>query len=146
MGANQSNPISYERHGNLIYCYLQQSGGKRKLIGVINESTRTLTKRISQQLHTFNKSNSIAIAYELLKLDFDFIIIECGYNTYKTTRKYFLEHSTFKKFSGYELQKFLPIELFGIEQAESWRMSQDSVSVPVSINPGHNVLQLEMFK
>lgn len=142
----QSNQISYERHGNLIHCYILISG-KKKLIGIINEITRTLSKKISMTTHTFNKSHSIAIAYELLKLDYDYIEIECGYNTYKTTRKFFLEHSTFKQFTGFELQKFLPINLFGIERAESWEKEQTLKvkNIPAMLQPEKAVYQMEMF-
>ena len=127
MGENQ---ISYERQGNLIFCYITIAGKERKSIGIINEVTRTFSKKISMSTHILKKNNSIAIAYELLKLDYDFIIIECGYNTYKTTRNFFLENSTFKQFSGYELQKFLPMNLFGMERAESWEREQKQKVIP----------------
>lgn len=143
MGENQ---FSFEQHGNLIYCYISIAGKKRKSIGIIDESTRTFSKKISMTAHTFYTSNSIAIAYELLKLDFDFIVIECGYNTYKTTRQFFLNHSDFKRFAGYELQKFLPINLFGMELAESWEREQSQIKP--AINERYNrpaVLQMELF-
>jgi len=142
-----NNTISYERHGNLIYCYIKLAGEKRKLIGTLNESTRTFSKKISMIKHTFNKSQSIAIAYELLKLDYDFIVIESGYNTYRTTRKYFLENSTFKKFGSYELQKFLPIGLFGMDRAESWEQIQsDNFKLVTAVRrPTSQIQQLEMF-
>ena len=143
------NQISYERQGKAIYCYITIAGKKRKSIGIINEATRTFSKKISMTAHTFNKSNSIAIAYELLKLDFDFIIIECGYNIYKTTRKFFLEHSDFKQFSGYELQKFLSMQNFGMERAESWEREQKQKVIPVNaVSERYNrpaVFQMELF-
>lgn len=142
----QNNQISYERHGKLIHCYINIAG-KRKLIGIINEEARTFSKKISKTAHTFNKSNSIAIAYELLKLDYDFIIIECGYNTYKTTRNFFLENSDFKQFSGYELQKFLSMQNFGMERAESWEREQKVIPVN-AVSERYNrpaVFQMELF-
>ncbi len=139
----QNNQISYERHGNLIHCYINIAG-KRKSIGIINEATRTFSKKISLNAHTYKKNNSIAIAYELLKLDYDFIIIECGYDTYKTTRKFFLENSTFKQFSGYELQKFLSMNLFGLERAESWQ-KQKVIPVNARFNK-REMSQMELFQ
>ena len=142
-----NNQISYERHGNLIYCYITIAGKKRKSIGIINESTRTFSKKISMTAHTFNKSNSIAIAYELLKLDYDFIIIECGYNTYKTTRNFFLENSDFKQFSGYELQKFLSMNLFGMERAKTWEIEQKQKVIPVNARFNKREMsQMELFQ
>ncbi|MDQ3020099.1 MAG: hypothetical protein M3R36_05970 [Bacteroidota bacterium] len=123
----QTNQITYEQKGNLVYCFVQLTGERKKLIGTINQEDRTLYKKISPTKHTFNKSNSIAIAYELLKLDYDFIVIECGYNTHKTTRQFFLENSDFKRFGDYELQKFLPISEFGLERVEVWEKEQAEI-------------------
>jgi len=121
----EKNQISYDRDGHLIYCYFQgKPGDRRKLIGTINEKDKTFYKKINPQTHTLNKSISIGLSYEMLKLEFVFIEILCGYNTYKTTRKYFLEKSDFKKFGKYELQKFLPISDFGIERALNWEREQ----------------------
>lgn len=125
----QKNQISYDRDDHLIFCYFQaRPRDRKKLIGTINEKDKTFYKKIYPQTHTFNKSNSIGLSYELLKLDFVFIEIQCGYNICRTTRKYFLEKSDFKKFGKYELQKFLHISDFGIETAKNWERERTELS------------------
>lgn len=141
--------ISYERDKQLVYCYFQsKTGDRKKLIGTINLTDRTLYKRITPQKHTFNISDSIGIAYELLKLnEFDLIQVQCGIDCYETTKNYFIEHSDYKRFSGYELQKFMRRDLFGIDKAESWEQEQrfKIKSVPVMIKPFKKVLQMSLF-
>lgn len=141
--------ISYERDNHLIHCYFQsKTGDRKKLIGTINLSDRTLYKKIIPQKHTFNVSDSIGIAYELLKLyEFDFIQIQSGFECYETSRKFFIEHSDFKRFSGYELQKFMRRDLFGMDKAESWEREQKfNVNYfPVKNKPVKEVLQMELF-
>ena len=146
MGANQ---ISYVKDGNLIYCYfLSKTGERKKLIGTINLSDKTLYKKISPQKHTFKVSDSIGIAYELLKLtEYDLIQIQCGVNCYETTRTYFLHNSDFKRFQGYELQKLMKRDLFGIDRAESRELFQilKIKDIPVINKPVRKILQMELF-
>lgn len=141
--------ISFERENHLIYCYFQsKTGNRKKLIGTINLTDRTLYKKITPQKHTFNVSDSIGIAYELLKLnEYDFIKIQSGFESYETTKKFFIQHSDFKRFSGYELQKFLPKNLFGMERAESWEREQKVIPVN-AVSERYNrpaVFQMELF-
>jgi len=145
-----NSQITYSRNGHIISCFIQLSGQRKKLIATINESNRTLSKKIYPSKHTFYKSNSIAIAYELLTLDYDFIIIQCGYNQYRTTRKYFLENSDFKKFGDYELQKFLSIAEFGMDKVTKWENEQAELSrkrilETISKNPAKEVIQESLF-
>lgn len=143
--------ISYERENHLIYCYFQsKTGNRKKLIGTINLTDRTLYKKITPKKHTFNVSDSIGIAYELLKLnEYDFIKIQSGFENYETTKKFFIQHSEFKRFSGYELQKFFPMNLFGMDKAESWEREQKQKVIPVNaVSERYNrpaVFQMELF-
>lgn len=146
-----NNQITYERDGNLVYCYFQsKTGDRKKLIGTINLIDRTLYKKISPQKHTFNVSDSIGIAYELLKLnEYDVIQVQCGVYCYETTRNYFMQHSDFKRFSGYELQKLMKRELFGLDKAESWEeQAEQSIKImdtPVTTETIKEILQMELF-
>lgn len=141
--------ISYERDNHLIYCYFQsKTGDRKKLIGTINLTDRTLYKKITPQKHTFNVSDSIGIAYELLKLcGYDFIQIQSGIECYKTSKNFFVEHSDFKRFSGYELQKLMKRDLFGMNKAEDWEREKTLKikDVPVKNKPVKKVYQMEMF-
>lgn len=141
--------ISYESDNHLIYCYFQsKTGDRKKLIGTINLTDRTLYKKITPQKHTFNVSDSIGIAYELLKLnDYDFIKIQSGFDCYETSKRFFIEHSDFKRFSGYELQKLMQRDLFGMDKAESWEREQrfKAKDVPVLIRPVKKVFQMQLF-
>lgn len=140
--------ITYKKDNDLIHCYFQsKTGDRKKLIGTINLTDRTLYKKISPQKHTFNVSDSIGISYELLKIkDFDLIQIQCGYDCYETSRQYFMEHSDFKRFGGYELQKLMKRELFGMDKAESWEYEQKLKIQKLSENPTTKKIQLEMFQ
>lgn len=144
-----NNQINYQRDNNLVYCYFQKkTGDRKKLIGTINLTDRTLYKKITPQKHTFNVSDSIGIAYELLKLnDYDFIQIQSGFECYETSRKFFIEHSDFKRFSGYELQKFMRRDLFGLDKAENWEQEQrlKIKDVPVIARTFKKVLQMSLF-
>lgn len=144
-----NNQITYERDNHLIYCYFQsKTGDRKKLIGTINLTDRTLYKKITPQRHTFNVSDSIGIAYEILKLnDYDLIHIQCGVDSYKTTKNYFLHHSDFKRFSGFELQKLMRRDVFGLDIAERWEQSRviKTKNYPVNTMPEQNILQMELF-
>lgn len=141
------NQISYERDNYLIYCYFQsKTGDRNKLIGTINLTDRTLYKRITPQKHTFNISDSIGIAYELLKAnEYDFIQIQSGFDFYETSKKFFIEHSDFKRFSGYELQKFMKRDLFGFDKAESWERNQRFNYNTVKVKQVKEVFQMNLF-
>lgn len=141
--------IFYVRDNHLIYCYFQsKTGDRKKLIGTINLTDRTLYKKITPQKHTFNVSDSIGIAFELLKLnDYDFIQIQSGFDCYETSKQFFVEHSDFKRFSGYELQKLMKRGLFGMDKAESWELEQrlKTKDVPVMIRPVKEIFQMELL-
>lgn len=72
--------------------------------------------------HLFKKTNAIGINYALLKderIPFKWIVIDYQYHKLVTSRNYFLAFGKCFRFQnqGFELQCFLPLQLFDIHKA-----------------------------
>ncbi|MCK9212090.1 MAG: hypothetical protein M0P61_14710 [Ignavibacteriaceae bacterium] len=82
-----------------------------------------------KQKHIFRKTNSLGINHSLLvdeSIPFKWIVIDFEGRKLVTSRLYFLTHSQCFQFGnkGFELQCFLPLELFGIQKAREFEAAQ----------------------
>jgi hypothetical protein len=121
------NPQQYTQNLSLIptqyphvYDVALKLDFQTRYIGKLNKSGEGTfyTKRKESHLH--RKTNSLGINYELLQGNsFKWISIDyCGKKLI-TTKKYFLRYGRVFNFhkAGFELQCFLPLELWGREKA-----------------------------
>lgn len=95
-------------------------GFQTRYIGRLDKSGegRFLTKRKEKHIH--RKTNSLGVNLELLKLqNFKWLQISLGEKKLLTTREFFLHYGKVLNFqkAGFELQSFLPLNLFGAERA-----------------------------
>lgn len=82
-----------------------------------------------KQKHVFRKTNSLGINHSLLvdeSIPFKWIVIDFEGRKLVTTRLYFLSFGKCFQFGnkGFELQCFLPLELFGVEKATALAAAQ----------------------
>ena len=95
-------------------------------VDIASEGT-LLTNR--KEKHIFRKTNSLGINHSLLvdeSIPFNWIVIDFEGRKLVTTRLYFLSFGKCFRFGnkGFELQCFLPLELFGLQKAREFEASQ----------------------
>lgn len=95
-------------------------------IDIAGEGT-FITER--KQKHLFRKTNSLGINHSLLVdelIPFTWIMIDFEGRKLVTSRLYFLTHGKCFQFTGkgFELQCFLPLELFGLQNARALEAAQ----------------------
>ncbi|MBA4312187.1 MAG: hypothetical protein C0417_06115 [Chlorobiaceae bacterium] len=94
-------------------------GFQTRYIGRLDKSGegKFIAKRKEKHIH--RKTKSLGINLELLKQPFKFIEIELDGQKLQTTREFFLHYGKVLNFqkAGFELQSFLPLNLFGAERA-----------------------------
>jgi hypothetical protein len=88
--------------------------GKKRLIGQIDKSTRTLRLIRSRSKHLMRVNNSYGINYYLIEngQTFDKVEIVDEQNSWLVTKDYLIEHCTTMNFKtqGFELQKFISLD------------------------------------
>ena len=92
-----------------------------RFIGKLDTSGDGTFSTVRKPQHLFKKLNAIGINYSLLvddKIPFKWIIIDYQCHKLVTSRNYFLTFGKCFKFQnqGFELQCFLPLDLFGIDK------------------------------
>lgn len=93
-------------------------GERLKLIGEITGDTLVIHKKSKD---IFRKGNAVGISNKILtteKLNYAFVEYRIEGKTYKTTRVNFIANGFFLHFSGYEIQKFLPLSQFNKDLTE----------------------------
>jgi hypothetical protein len=93
---------------------------KERDIGRIDSAGEGTFLTSRKPSHLFKKSNSLGLSYNLLKdaeIKFKWISIDYENRKLVTSRNFFLKFGQVMQFEGFELQVFLPLDLFGISKA-----------------------------
>jgi hypothetical protein len=100
------------RHGNFDVV-LSNGYDRPRFIGKYEPDTKLFSTRRKPQEHTFNNANAIGFNYSLLaEREIDICKVEYGSETLFTHSQFVLATGTVKRFKGFELQVFLPINEF----------------------------------
>jgi hypothetical protein len=116
----------FDKYGNKLYSlngviHLQLKSGVRRTIGVIEKDTFITSRKLG--VHRFQKMDGIGFNWQLMNKG-KFSKVEVALSdgrTLRTTRSWILKHGSTKMFKeqGFELQMFLPLEMFkGFIEAE----------------------------
>src|SRR3990172_3725096 len=107
-----------DTHGNTItitagQVRLHLKGMKPRLVGTINDTTRTLHVKRIREKHFMRVNNSYLFNHHILAnaKRFDKILLEDNYGQWEIPVKFILEHGSFLHFQklGFEKQIFLHI-------------------------------------
>lgn len=99
--------------GRNVYLILFKSGQQR-LLGTINNNTRTIHVTRNREKHLFRKSDSYGFNENLMKLtnSFDYILLKDNYGQYRFHKNIVIKYGEYMNFKqqGFELQLFLPLK------------------------------------
>lgn len=97
--------------------------GKSREIGKLDSAGQGTFTTSRKPSHLFKKNNSLGLSFNLLKdaeIKFNWISIDYQGRKLVTSRNYFLQFGQVMQFSGFELQVFLPLDLFGIAKSRQF--------------------------
>ena len=111
-----------------IYDVVLRLGFNVRYIGRLDKSGegKFIAKRKEKHIH--RKTSSLGVNLELLKLPlYKWIEISFADKKLITTRDFFLHHGRVLNFqkAGYELQSFLPLNLFSVERARAFENNKN---------------------
>lgn len=100
-----------------------------RYIGKVDIASEGTFLTVRKLKHLFRKTNSLGINRTLLvdeSIPFKWIVIDFEGRKLVTSRIYFLTFGKCFQFGnkGFELQCFLPLELFGVEKARAFEAAQ----------------------
>ena len=108
------NRIIASHNDSIINLSLLLADGKKRAIGQIDKSTRTLRLVRSRSKHLMRVNNSYGINYYLIENGkaFDKVQIVDEQNSWLVSKDYLIEHCTTMNFKaqGFELQKFISLD------------------------------------
>jgi len=126
---NIMTELSFERTSSrphILNVHLK-TGGKGRLIGVIDESGEGTFLSRRTEKHLFRKTNSFGINYELLAspgVQFKWIILDFNGQKYVSSRQYFLKKGSAMQFGNFELQLFVQLEKLNVMIARAFEASE----------------------
>ena len=111
----QGNKIIATENATLIKVELKLvSEKKRRLVGFITKSTRTMNMLRTRGIHLHRKSNSYGFNYKIIaeSLRFETISLQDDYCRWKFNKSIIIDNPNFLFFKqqGFELQTFLSLE------------------------------------
>ena len=95
-------------------------GFETRFIGKLHHETFSCTRR---QQHLHRRSNSLGLNYSLRTnpgISFKWVVVDFSGKMLVTSRRFWLARGHVYRFSGFELQSFLPLCEFGIEKARAF--------------------------
>jgi len=108
------NKLIAKHKDSIINLSLLLADGKKRLIGQIDKSTRTLRLIRSRSKHLMRVNNSYGINYYLIEngQTFDKVEIVDEQSRWLIPKEYLIEHCTTMNFKaqGFELQKFISLD------------------------------------